>query len=317
VARPGTVAPPIRIGIWGAGRSGKSTFLAALPLAALYGPRAQRWIVHGTTSEAANYLTEGLTQLVTDRRFPEPTLVTTPISWSFSGPPPHSGLFGLPDLFHRHGRDPVEFTVDLFDPPGRVFEAGQVQPEIVDILANASGILYLIDPLPGQKDLFTSFFATLQQVAARVRANRQMRRGKLPQFMAICITKFDDEELLRRLIAETNLVVQDKSGNWLPRIAPGREREYFDWVCQRMLGGAATVVRECLDTFFDDHRVRFFASSAIGFRLNSQQVFDFRDFRNVYVDEAGEPRIRDTPRPFNVLEPLVYLERHHRAAGGR
>jgi hypothetical protein len=314
VALPAQLVQPVRIGVWGSGRSGKSTFLAALPLAALRGPQGRSWMVSGTNEAAAEYLTTGMTRLVAGRRFPTPTQVTTPISWQFSGPAPHAGPLGLPDFLQRRGRSPVEFVLELFDPPGIRFEAGQIDSQLIEILANSAGILYLIDPLPTSTDAFTSFFGTLQQLSARVAANRQMLRGKLPHFVAVCITKFDDETLFRRLTAETTLVTQDESVHWMPRIKPDRTREYFDWVCERMLGGAANVVRDCLDTFFHRKRVAFFASSAIGFRLNPHQVFDFRDFRNLSVSSNEEPLVRDMPRPINVLEPLIYLERHIRAA---
>ena len=101
-------------------------------------------------------------------------------------------------------------------------------------------------------------------------------------------------------------------GHRLPRVPQERSREFFDWVCARVLGGSAGMVREGINAYFDPTRVQYFAPSSIGFRLNSNQVFDFRDFNNIQAI-GQDITIRDRPRPINVLEPLIYLEQRIRS----
>ncbi|WBB77768.1 hypothetical protein O7606_15975 [Micromonospora sp. WMMD882] len=302
----------IRIGLWGAGRAGKSTFLASLPLAAMQRSH-DRWVVAGTNEAAAEYLGHTVHRLAVERRFPPPNQASEPISWSFhSSPEPSGPGSGLWSRLRRPAAEEVDF--ELEDPPGAWYQAGRINPVVIDNLANAAGLLYLVDPLhdPDSDPSFQFFFQALQFLTTRMAEAGQLRRGRLPHHLAVCVTKFDDERLFRRLVAETDLVTQDPYEPRLPRVPQERSAEYFDWVCDRVLGSGAAMVRDGLRAYFDPRRVAYFATSAVGFRLNRNQVFDFRDFRNIDSDD-GEVRLRDRPRPINVLEPLIFLERRIRA----
>lgn len=75
------------------------------------------------------------------------------------------------------------------------------------------------------------------------------------------------------------------------------------------------MVRDGLATFFHPDRITYYATSAIGYRLNPQHIFDYNNYANVEEVE-GRPRICTSPEPINVLEPLIDLERRIHARPG-
>lgn len=306
----------VRIGLWGSSRSGKSTFLAALPIAAMQGGHGS-WVIAGTDDLAADYLNQSVNRLVVQRRFPPPNRVVEPISWTFHGTPPPAGWSRT--LFSKRRVEPgsVDFRLELHDPPGAFYQDGRISDEAIDHLANANGLIYLLDPVlnPGEmQQNFQHFFSALQRLTARMSTSGQMDNGKLPHYVAVCVTKFDDDQLFRHVVTNTDFVRQDEDPQRLPRIPQDRAAAYFAWVCDRLLGGNTALVRQALSTYFHDDRINYFGTSAIGFRLNSGNVFDYRDFRNTEPMEGGGVGLRGMPRPINVLEPLVFLERRIRAA---
>ena len=306
---------PVRIGLWGSGRSGKSTFLASLPLAAMQG-RHGTWMVAGTDDDAAAALNYMVNRVAVEGRFPAGNMVVEGYSWTFHGTPPPAG-FGslLRALGVRRQPSAVDFTLEVFDPPGSYYRTGRVEPEALDHLANAGGLIYLVDPDVRRQrgdDSFQHFFGALQMLASRMATTGQLINGRLPQAIAVCVTKLDDDTFFRRVVTQTDMVSQDQDGHRLPRVPQERSREFFDWVCTRVLGGSASMVQEGLRAYFLPDRIQYFATSAIGFRLNHDQVFDFRDFRNV-DQSAQELVIRERLRPVNVLEPLIYLEQRIRS----
>ncbi|XVU22796.1 hypothetical protein ACQPZJ_36825 [Actinoplanes sp. CA-054009] len=314
--RPGQVQDStVRIGLWGSTRSGKSTYLAALPIAAMQGGHGS-WVVAGTDDLAADYLNQSVNRLVVQRRFPRPNRVIEPISWTFHGTPPPAGWGRAFFSKRRPVPDSVDFRLELHDPPGSFYENGRISEEAIEHLANANGLIYLMNPVLNRNEIqmnFEAFFSALQRLTTRMSASGQMDNGKLPHYVAVCVTKFDDEHLFRHVVSNTNFVRQDQDGQRLPRIPQERSAEYFAWVCERLLGGNTELVRSALSTHFHEDRINYFATSAIGFRLNSNNIFDFRDFRNTEQID-GDTGLRGMPRPINVLEPLIFLERRIRAA---
>jgi hypothetical protein len=147
----------------------------------------------------------------------------------------------------------------------------------------------------------------LQAVYARVREAGRLVRNRLPHQVAVCVTKFDDPAFFDAAV-RAGYVNQQPEGSRLPVVLPKHGRQFFDWVCRGYRGGTATMIADALQSFFHEDRVRYYATSAIGFRLNRQLIFDYNDYRNIEIFN-GVPRIRTMPRPLNVLEPLIELER--------
>ncbi|GAA4959673.1 hypothetical protein [Actinoplanes utahensis] len=295
-----THVPGLRIGLWGAARGGKSTYLAALPLAAMQSSR--RWVVGGADPSAVEYLVQGVDRLVNKREFPPPGQVNELLSWVFSAPPPE----GVRRLFGR----PPEFTLQLQDVPGEFFRTGNLDPEIVESFATSQGLIYLFDPLGDAADdlrSFNFFYEMLQAVYTRVREAGQLVGGRLPHHVSVCVTKFDEPTFFEAAL-QARWVNQHPDGSRLPHIADGQGEAFFDWVCRGYRGGTAGTIRDALQTFFHRKRVAYYASSAIGFRLNGNRIFDYSDYHNT-EQRNGRLGLRSTPTPVNVLEPLIDLER--------
>jgi len=290
-------AHPVQIGLWGSPRSGKSTFLAALPLAA----QAHGFRVHPTDENASTYMQDLVNKLV-ERNFPPPNRAAIPISWRFTGEVQRAGLLG-------RVREQVEFLLQLYDAPGDFVRQGVLDPTFMRVLASSRGLIYLLDPLYSidEDPSFRDFFHALDAVYRELDRDGQLRPdGHLPHFLAVCVTKFDDESLFRRSVL-TGLIEQDRKYPNMPRVVPRNAKAYFDWVCDNVLGPKAQLVRNAINAYFVPERVRYFASSAIGFKLNGNSIFDFRDFGNV-EEVNGEARVRQAVRPVDIMEPLLFLE---------
>jgi hypothetical protein len=315
-----------RIGVWGSGRSGKTTFIAALPIAADR-RTSESWAVYGTDQAAAAYLGDSRIQLAVHKQFPIPNLVMQPISWMFRcANPPSTGWWKVGQT------QPIEFMLELQDPPGRLFNhdlVGTPQSEaLLDYLEQADGLLYLLDPLTENRDTGDSmlhFFKALELLRARLANSGRLINGRLPHSLAVCVTKFDDANFFRTLMTErvARPMIKQDSSSLIPYVRPERKKEFFDFVCTRML--QAGMIRDAIAASFDPARVQYFETSAIGFRLNGNEQFDFRNYNNVNqtpIDPADPSKgstysVIDQVRPINVIEPLIFLDRSIRMAEAR
>ncbi|MFG2881604.1 hypothetical protein ACGFYV_04650 [Streptomyces sp. NPDC048297] len=300
----GTAADRMRIGLWGAPRSGKTTYLAALPIAAMQYQRHNdgSWNIAGMTKEAIDFLAQGMDLLTRQRAFPPASMGVQGMAWSVEGPE-KKGMLGV------RTRRP-SFVLEIQDVAGEVFRHDHPQqPQLVGHLARSHGLIYLFDPVGDAEEAtesFTYLQATLNQLTAKVRDRGELVGGRLPHHVSVCIAKFDHPDIFRPAV-EAGWVVQDTVGSQLPRVPRERSEEFFQWMCEEFRGYNARLVRDALYSHFDPRRISYYAASAVGFRLNPQHVFDYGDYvQPVSVD--GTLRIRTSPVPINVLEPLIDLE---------
>ena len=308
----GTAPDRIRIGLWGAPRSGKTTYLAALPIAAMQYQRHNEgsWNISGMTQEANAFLTQGMDLLTRQRAFPEATMGVQEMAWSVQGPE-EKGRLGF------RTRRP-NFVLDIQDAAGEAFGRDHPQQaQHVGQLARSHGLIDLFDPL-GDGTRATESFAylqsTLTQLTARVRDRDELVDGKLPHHVSVCISMFDHPDIFRPAV-EAGWVTQDTVGSQLPRVPRDKSENFFQWMCDEFRGSNARLVRDALYAYFEPRRISCYASSAVGFRLNPQQVFDYGDYVQP-VEVAGKPHFRTSPVPIDVLEPLIDLEsRIHRDRG--
>ncbi|WP_329461492.1 TRAFAC clade GTPase domain-containing protein [Streptomyces sp. NBC_01431] len=308
----GNAPDRIRIGLWGAPRSGKTTYLAALQIAAMQYQRhnAGSWSITGMTQEANAFLAQGTDLLTRQRAFPEATMGVQGLAWALQGPE-EKGKLGF------RNRRP-NFVLEIQDAAGEVFRHDHPQQaQLVGHLARSHGVIYLFDPVGDAEEAtesFTYLQATLTQLAARVRDRGELVDGMLPHHVSVCIAKFDHPDIFRPA-AEAGWVTQDMVGSRLPRVPREQSENFFQWMCNEFRGSNARLVRDALYSHFDPRRISFYAASAVGFRLNPQQVFDYNDYVQP-VEVGGKPHIRTSPVPINVLEPLIDLEsRIHRDRG--
>jgi hypothetical protein len=312
---PATPSDRVRIGLWGAPHSGKTTYLAAVPIAAMQQSRYGRagWAVSGMNPESNEFLASGVTQLESDRVFPDATVGLRSLSWSFQGEEQPPGKF-------RRRRE-VGFVLEVQDVAGEVYgrdEEHALRPRVLDQLSRSQGLVYLFDPLldgrPATRSL-DYFYSMLNELNTRVRNAGTLHRNRLPHHVSVCVTKFDHPDVFRPAV-EAGWVTQDSVGPQLPRVPAEHAARYFQWMCDEFRGSSARLVRDGLAAFFHPERISYYVSSAIGFRLNPQHVFDYRNYHNV-ENVDGVARIRTSPVPINVLEPLTDLERRIRSAPSR
>ncbi|WUS96186.1 hypothetical protein OHA46_05590 [Streptomyces sp. NBC_00708] len=303
----------VRIGLWGAPRSGKTTYLASMAIAAMQQQRHSRsnWVIGGMNPESIEFLSDGVNRLAIRRLFPEATVGLQPLSWSFQGDEPKAGPF-------RKSRE-TGFILEVQDVTGEAYrgdEANALRPRVLDQLARSQGLIYLFDPLLDSQrasEGLNFLYSMLNELNARVRDAGKLYRNRLPHHVSVCITKFDHPEVFRPAV-EAGWVTQSLEGNRLPRVPDEQAARFFQWMCDDVRGAGARLVRDGLANFFHPSRISYYATSAIGFRLNPQNIFDYRNYLNVELIE-GVPHICTSPVPINVLEPLIDLEKRIRSSG--
>jgi hypothetical protein len=154
---------------------------------------------------------------------------------------------------------------------------------------------------------YAFFQRTLEQLARRTYDEGRLRDGKLPQHLAVCITKFDDPRVYQRAY-RAGVVLTGVDEQMTPRVPEDSARAFLEVLCARPDAGSAPLVLGSIDRYFDRERVGYFVSSAIGFFVGNGGRFLAHDFVNVKTTEAGD-RIRGEVMPINVLEPFLWLEK--------
>lgn len=299
----GPDADRIRIGLWGAPRSGKTTYLTALPLAAMQHQRYHDggWNISGMTAEAGAFLSRGMDLLTRQRAFPEATMGVREMAWSIQGPK-RKGRLGI------SGRRP-SFVLDIQDAAGEAFGDGHPQQaQLVGQLARSHGLIYLFDPL-GDAETATESFnflqSTLTQLTAQVRNRQGLVDGRLPHYVSVCVAKFDHPDIFRPAV-EAGWVTQDTVGAQLPRVPHGAGREVLPVDVRRLprsqrtsgAGRPARLLRPAPHLVLRDLRCGLPAHPATRLRLQGLRPAD-RGGRNVasaYLSGADQ-RTRTTDRP--------------------
>ncbi len=317
----------VKIGLWGPPQSGKTTFLAALPIAVSDGNvRNGSWIIY-PRGPASRDLKETFERvLVEDRRFPESTVPhRVPLEWLFVGNLARS-RFDRRRL--RRGELESRFVLDLIDVHGDAYRRdpdpqtvrSEAASAALDHLAEAKGIIYLFDPIGERKNRDSAAYVrgTINELLERATEHNQRPGRYLPHQVSVCITKFDDRDLFRqaRLM---NLVTDGDDG--MPRVRDKDAERFFDELCSgkfwrnRPEGGlqSAQYVRDQLRHLFHPDRIRYFVTSSIGFWMEPPSEDDANPWFNPdnpdnYHERDERPSIKGKVRPINVLEPLISLQ---------
>jgi len=305
-----------RIGLWGATQSGKTTFLAALGLATL---RAGGWQVFGASDNGklnadSQIFLETNTAALIRGQFPTATAANLPYHWTLRG-----DLGGPPIRKIRRKLEgdlnKVAFDLEVIDVPGRLFAGGDSPedsplndadwPEVLAHFAACDGLVYLHDPL--NEENFHYVHGLLGRLAGALEPQgRLIDHRRLPHYLAVCVTKFDDPEVFERAWEVTGGKIElSRTPPHSP--LPKDPKAYFELIADRMVVNA-------LRDFFDHRRVGYFATSAIGFQATDGMIDlgGIKDYTNVrHID--GRPEILSKEiHPLNVLEPLIWLERQSR-----
>jgi hypothetical protein len=305
---------PIRFGLCGAPGGGKTTFLASLSIAVgEAGQSLGRWRITATDDASLTFLTERKQDLVVGRKFPAATSIVTQYHWQINGEMPDTPRRGLRRAVPGAK---VSFSLDVEDRPGGDFllNGAPITEEGLKRLASAEALILLFDPTrdigrsEGSESNWMFFHKLFETLKLRLQRTGQLEDGVLPHHVAVCITKFDDPAVFKPAL-QNRLVDIGEDG--VPRVPDDRAEEYFDWICREIdrfsVDSSTLQFPSMLRSTFRDDRVRYYATSSVGFWTGPTGRFDAGDFQNTQPVN-GEPRLRGAVRPVNVLEPLIALE---------
>ncbi|MFF4777071.1 hypothetical protein ACFY05_29850 [Microtetraspora fusca] len=318
---PSRGRPDHNISMWGAPGSGKTTLLAALFIALTR--RNDDWKIVGSDPASSDYLIDRTNALSRGKVFPEASMTLERYHWTLIGPAPQkTGFWGR----KAKPGPPARIGLSMIDAPGGLFGTGRRpaggvsapdgagdprRQELLDNLERSRGIVFLFDPIREFTfgDAFDHMHAPLTRLAERMLASGEFTDGKLPHHIAVCVTKFDDPRVLETAEKRRLLTVDLDDPYRLPRVDSEDARELFRELCQVSASGNADMVLNALDQFFHPDRIRFFATSSIGFYVDRRtKRFDWDDFQNMVPGEADEDsRIRGQLHPINVVEPMLWL----------
>ena len=307
----------VRVGLWGAPDSGKTTFLAALFLAADQLLRRRRReapiAVRALDQASEEFKHRYSVMLAAGRRFPAATATVSPVfEWQFTGDLRGTRFAPRRLLPARHV--PLDFVLRLRDIPGRYFgdeprsdDSGEM--DLIGELAQCDALVYLLDPSREayNPDSYAYFEAVSTRLMRRVADEGRLVGGRLPHRLSVCITKFDDP----RTFAESKLTgfVKTYPGTGQPYVPARDARRYFDAMCAGTRG-TAEVVRDAIRATFVPERIHYYAVSSVGFAPGGTgSGWNSNDPSNLRRSEDGAFMLRDRPRPINVLEAVVDLER--------
>jgi hypothetical protein len=320
-AEPDPAAKPAgpRVGLWGASQSGKTTFISSLFLAT--GRLESNDVrIRGNNSESTDFLIRNTDTLNRRRRFPRPTIARQPLSWTIQMLVPDRPRWWLPWSAAR--QVPFDFKVDVQDVGGFEHEpipeadAGRLdiggdggaapRGDIAAYFATCQGLLLLIDPIQELKegDAYAFFYGTLLRLA---QAQPVPAGKKLPHYVAVCVTKFDDPAVYEFGRDHGLISYRDDDPVMQPRIHPDETEAFIKQLFDGMPMSDVDLLAAQLHQYFDPARVKFFVSSAVGFYIAPHGMFNVLDYKNVADDGDGEPIIRGQIRPINVAEPVLWL----------
>jgi hypothetical protein len=272
----------------------------------------------GANDGSTKALVSLTTKLTSDREFPPASgMVIEHYRWNLIGET--SRRVGR--WFRRRTVDEgLEIGLNLADLGGENYDPrSPATAELIEDLVSSRGIVFLFDPVREfeEGDSFEYLFGVLSQLSQQMLNANKFEGGKLPHYLAVCITKFDEPRVLKSA-EQLDLIdpdPDDKLG--FPRVNSDDAKEFFEQLCAEIsASGNAEMVGNTLEQYFRSERIRYFVTSAIGFHVDPYVgVYDPDDSQNLLPGSDGYIKIRGTARPINVMEPMLWLGRQLAPAG--
>lgn len=314
---------PRSIGLWGATGCGKTTFLAALYIAVNRSDEDLN--IFGVDDTSTEFMVSSNRMLTTEHRFPVAGVSVGSYSWTMN-----MTSYVQPDRtrFGRQSQAPVavpsQFNIDLRDAPGGYFAstpqlpgesridfgesltAPAMSPEdMMEYLAGCEGLLLLIDPTRERElgDSHEFFQGTLLRMAQH-RMAAMPPGSKLPHYVAVCITKFDDPEVYKFARLNGYRTYDENDAYLFPRVHNDDAESFFRALCDTDMSDADLICKGLRKYFYPDH-IRYFVTSAIGFHRKGGRFRE--DDHDNAVNMDGTLKIRGQIHPINVLEPVLWL----------
>ena len=211
---------------------------------------------------------------------------------------------------------PVRIGLNIVDASGEISSPNTPdlhdRIDLIDSLARGRGIVFLFDPIREHAygDTFDHTFGVLAQLAQRMVGSADFSNGRLPHYIAVCVTKFDEARVLKTA-ERLSLLTTDQSDPYgFPRVDDDDARELFSRLCEVSSSGTADLILHTLEQYFRPEHIKYFVSSAVGFYVDPVTgVYNSDDFQNHIpaLDHPGSPRIRGSIHPINVVEPVLWL----------
>jgi hypothetical protein len=296
------------ISMWGAPSAGKSTFGAALGVALEKHPH-ERWRLRGVDIPSSTELGNMQNALVHAGEFPGDTQQPADYNWELVNPDPKAGTRGFIGLPRRDRTERIALRLrdgpGRFQNPERWLDTPRAR-ELVETMASCACFIFLYDPVSEHTmgDSYQHTSALLARIDQRLGGEPG---GYLPQYVAVCVAKFDDDRVYRSARAAT-VVDYNHAVDGSPYVADDLAEEFFARMCRASRNPAAQELPQKLNRYFHPVRIRFFVTSAIGFYVNpSTGRFDPGDYRNILAEPGEKPKIRAAIRPINVMEPVLWL----------
>jgi hypothetical protein len=279
--------------------SGRTTFLGVLDLALKR--QHHGFTLAGADEPSMELLISATERLVRHHEFPRAAAGTEKFQGALSGP-----ASSAPQLTQggavestKPAQRPLQLALDIAGPSR-------------EIVARTEGILIMFDPIREleHRDAFTMIDGFLRRVTSEFKPGSSGAPDKLPHYVAVCVTKYDDARVLDAAISLKMLTTDPHDPLGFPRVHDNDAREFF----VRLSGvrghndGERLVAH--LNQVFHEGRVQFFVTSAIGFYVDPRTGrFDPDDTQNFFTPaaEPGTTKIRDGIRPINVVEPILWL----------
>jgi hypothetical protein len=208
----------------------------------------------------------------------------------------------------------IKIPLNLVDAPGEAANGSRmygirraISANLVENMARSAGIVLFFDPLSEfqRGDAFRHTHGVLTQLRSQA-----ARNGKLPHYLAVCITKFDEIPVLQSAQA-MHAIEFDVDEPTFPRVPEEDAQEFFERLIRLSRSDNASLIMPLIKQAFHEERVRFFVTSAIGFYVDPwDRVFDPDDYQNHVTIPGEKGRIRGGIYPINVLEPVLWLSRN-------
>jgi energy-coupling factor transporter ATP-binding protein EcfA2 len=296
---PGKRSPAQHVVMWGASGSGKTTFLAALNIALLR--QSGYWRLAGTDSDSTEKLVEHTHELAIDRTFPHGTVGVSHTRCRLSG------QTYRPRLFRKPQEESVEIDIDLVDSAGELLE-GRSGEDLVDKLSASRAMILFIDPVIETEigNTFEHIYRVLAPLSQLMAQSGRTTKGRMPHYVAVCLTKFDDIRVYKSA-EELGLLSYDASKPGYPEVSGEDARELIMALSALSRSGYAHLAVDFIERCFHPERVRYFITSAVGFYISQESArFDPNDFQNVMPGDHND-RIRGPIYPINVAESVLWL----------
>jgi hypothetical protein len=303
---------PQGITLLGGPQTGKTTFLAALQIALLR-REPPNWSLHGENPGSTRAMVKFMDDMTRRHAFPAATVAQMEsYKWSLTGNERRTWHLGRRGV--QRGNRTTKIGLNLVDGPGaaadgtRIYEQSVAQ-QLIASMNESMGIMVFFDPLTeverGQS--FQHLYGALKVLQAQVGSEGKplYPDGKLPHYVAVCITKFDSIPVYRS--AQTlKLIRQDPDGQQFPHVPEMYAEEFLKNLIKMSRSDDSSLIVPVLKQTFYSDRIKFFVTSSIGFYVDRPAGrFDPEDYQN---HVPGKPdRIRGGIYPINVVEPVLWL----------